>query len=132
MTATPHPVAHQSRAQPDAVAHQRGAARADPHADAEPAHHDPATSRGRGATRAARRAGAGVYTVPSEGGKATVRFGGGGVCLISAVPNQGFTVSTEQSTPQTLKVTFSASRHRSEITATTQPQSRADVREVSW
>ncbi|MFG3129876.1 hypothetical protein [Streptomyces tendae] len=76
--------------------------------------------------------GAGVYTVPSEGGKATVRFGGGGVCLISAVPNQGFTVSTEQSAPQTLKVTFSASRHRSEITATTQPQSRADVREVSW
>lgn len=76
--------------------------------------------------------GAGVYTVPSEGGKATVRFGGGGVCLISAVPDQGFTVSTEQSSPQTLKVTFAASRHRSEITATTQPQSRADVREVSW
>ncbi|MFJ5917536.1 hypothetical protein ACIQFW_17295 [Streptomyces ardesiacus] len=76
--------------------------------------------------------GAGVYTVPSEGGKATVRFGGGGVCLISAVPNRGFTVSTEQTAPQTLQVTFAASRHRSEITATTQPQSRADVREVSW
>ncbi|BDE37255.1 hypothetical protein SLITK23_05000 [Streptomyces lividans] len=76
--------------------------------------------------------GAGVYTVPSEGGKATVRFGGDGVCLISAVPNQGFTVRTEQSAPQTLAVTFEASRHRSEITATTQPQSRADVREVSW
>ncbi|WP_037824769.1 hypothetical protein [Streptomyces sp. NRRL F-4711] len=72
-----------------------------------------------------------MYTVPSEGGKATVRFGGG-VCLISAVPNRGFTVSTEQSAPQTLKVIFAASRHRSEITATTQPQSRADVREVSW
>ncbi|MFD7060085.1 hypothetical protein [Streptomyces sp. NPDC059906] len=70
--------------------------------------------------------------MPSEGGKATVRFGGGGVCLISAVPNQGFTVRTEQSAPQTLKVTFEASRHRSEITATTQPRSRADVREVSW
>ncbi|WP_437076193.1 hypothetical protein [Streptomyces sp. enrichment culture] len=70
--------------------------------------------------------------MPSEGGKATVRFGGGGVCLISAVPDQGFTVSTEQSSPQTLKVTFAARRHRSEITATTQPQSRADVREVSW
>ncbi|MEU7407014.1 MULTISPECIES: hypothetical protein [Streptomyces] len=73
-----------------------------------------------------------MYTVPSEGGKATVRFGDGAVCLISAVPNQGFTASTEQSAPQTLKVTFSAGRHRSEITATTQPQSRADVREVSW
>ncbi|WP_052412382.1 hypothetical protein [Streptomyces mutabilis] len=76
--------------------------------------------------------GAGVYTVPSEGGKATVRFGDVGVCLISAVPNRGFTVSTEQSGPQTLTVTFSASRHRSEITATTRPRSRADVREVSW
>ncbi|GAA5206649.1 hypothetical protein GCM10023323_19020 [Streptomyces thinghirensis] len=61
-----------------------------------------------------------------------MRFGGAGVCLVSAVPNRGFTVSTEQSGPQTLTVTFSASRHRSEITATTQPQSRADVREVSW
>lgn len=76
--------------------------------------------------------GAGVYTVPSEGGKATVRFGGSGVCLVSAVPNQGFTVSTEQTEPQNLTVTFSASRHRSEITATTRPQSQAGVREVSW
>ncbi|MGC9379907.1 hypothetical protein [Streptomyces sp. WG5] len=73
-----------------------------------------------------------MYTVPSEGGKATVRFGGSEVCLISAVPDRGFTVSTSQSAPQTLTVTFSASRHRSEITATTRPQSRADVREVSW
>ncbi|MEV5019646.1 hypothetical protein ACIGW1_19375 [Streptomyces sp. NPDC053780] len=70
--------------------------------------------------------------MPSEGGKATVRFGGSGVCLISAVPNQGFTVSTEQSEPEKLTVTFSASRHRSEVTATTRPQSQANVREVSW
>jgi hypothetical protein len=76
--------------------------------------------------------GAGVYTVPSEGGKATVRFGDDAVCLISAVPNQGFTVSTSRTEAQTLTVTFSASRHRSEITATIQPQSRADVHEVSW
>ncbi|MFE1585142.1 hypothetical protein [Streptomyces sp. NPDC059402] len=92
----------------------------------------PPRSPGGGGDPGCEEGGAGVYTVPSEGGKATVRFGGGGVCLISAVPNQGFTVSTEQSAPQTLKVTFAASRHRSEITATTQPQSRADVREVSW
>ncbi|MFF7770414.1 hypothetical protein ACIPIU_00385 [Streptomyces massasporeus] len=76
--------------------------------------------------------GVGVYTVPSEGGKVTVRFGDDAVCLISAVPNQGFTVSTSRTQAQTLTVTFSASRHRSEITATTQPQSRASVREVSW
>ncbi|MEV5103779.1 hypothetical protein ACFQ7G_24725 [Streptomyces massasporeus] len=76
--------------------------------------------------------GAGVYTVPSEGGKATVRFGDDAVCLISAVPNQGFTVSTSRTEAETLTVTFSASRHRSEITATTQPRSQANVREVSW
>ncbi|MFF6995384.1 hypothetical protein ACFY93_10550 [Streptomyces sp. NPDC008313] len=76
--------------------------------------------------------GSGVYTVPSEGGKATVRFGSGGVCLVSAVPGQGFTVSTEQTAPQTLTVTFSGSRHRSEITATTQPRSQVGVREVSF
>ncbi|MEU2542906.1 hypothetical protein [Streptomyces iakyrus] len=73
-----------------------------------------------------------MYTVPSQGGKATVRFGDEAVCLISAVPNQGFTVSTNRSGASTLTVTFTASRHRSEITATIQPQSRADVREVSW
>lgn len=76
--------------------------------------------------------GAGVYTVASEGGKATVRFGDDAVCLISAVPNRGFTVSTSRTEAQTLTVTFSASRHRSEITATIQPQSRVGVREVSW
>ena len=81
---------------------------------------------------ACQEGGAGVYTVPSEGGKATVRFGDDAVCLISAVPNRGFTVSTSRTEAQTLTVTFSASRHRSEITATIQPQSRADVREVSW
>ncbi|MEU0896588.1 hypothetical protein [Streptomyces massasporeus] len=70
--------------------------------------------------------------MPSEGGKVTVRFGDDAVCLISAVPNQGFTVRTSRTGAQTLTVTFSASRHRSEITATTQPQSRANVREVSW
>ncbi|BCL18288.1 hypothetical protein ACPCBX_06380 [Streptomyces tuirus] len=70
--------------------------------------------------------------MPSEGGKATVRFGDDAVCLISAVPNQGFTVSTSRSEAETLTVTFSAGRHRSEITATTQPQSQVKVREVSW
>ncbi len=73
-----------------------------------------------------------MYTVPSQGGKATVRFGDGAVCLISAVPNRGFTVRTSRTGATTLTVTFSASRHRSEITATVQPQNRADVREVSW
>ncbi|MFF9455613.1 hypothetical protein [Streptomyces flaveolus] len=85
-----------------------------------------------GGERGCEEGGSGVYTVPSEGGRATVRFGGGGVCLVSAVPERGFTVSTSQSAAQTLTVTFSASRHRSEITATTEPRSQASVREVSF
>ncbi|GAA4799702.1 hypothetical protein [Streptomyces ziwulingensis] len=70
--------------------------------------------------------------MPSEGGKVTVRFGGGGVCLVSAVPNRGFTVSTRQSAAQTLTVTFAADRHRSEITATAAPREQASVRETSF
>ncbi|WP_253195662.1 hypothetical protein [Streptomyces sp. JHA26] len=85
-----------------------------------------------GGERGCEEGGAGVYTVPSRGGRATVRFGDGGVCLVSAVPEQGFTVSTSQSAAETLTVTFSASRHRSEITATTEPRSQASVREVSF
>ncbi|GAA2230513.1 hypothetical protein [Streptomyces indiaensis] len=73
-----------------------------------------------------------VYTVPSQGGKATVRFGDDAVCLISAVPNQGFTVSTHRTGAQTLTVTFTASHHRSDITTTTQPQNHASIRETSW
>ncbi|MFF3325295.1 hypothetical protein [Streptomyces sp. NPDC002889] len=73
-----------------------------------------------------------MHTVSSQGGKVTVRYGSGGVCLISAVPNQGFTASTTQSSPDTLTVTFEGSRHRSEITATTVPVDRASVRETSW
>lgn len=76
--------------------------------------------------------GYGVHTVPSEGGRVTVRYGVDRVCLISAVPNQGFTVSTEQDTPETLTVTFAASRHRSEVTATTEPVDQASVRETSF
>ncbi len=73
-----------------------------------------------------------MHTIPSQGGRVTVRYGDGGVCLISAVPNQGFTVSTTQSEPDTLTVTFAASRHRSEVTATTDPVDRASVRETSF
>ncbi|QNP66145.1 hypothetical protein [Streptomyces genisteinicus] len=73
-----------------------------------------------------------MHTIASQGGKATVRFGSGGVCLISAVPSQGFTASTRQSAPQTLTVTFAADRHRSEITASTEPSDRASVRETSF
>ncbi|WP_455352236.1 hypothetical protein [Streptomyces sp. SYSU K217416] len=73
-----------------------------------------------------------MHTVPSQGGRATVRYGSGGVCLISAVPSEGFTASTTQSSPETLTVTFAGDRHRSEITATTVPVDRATVRETSF
>jgi hypothetical protein len=73
-----------------------------------------------------------VHTIQSAGGQASVRFGGAGVCLISAVPHRGFTVRTSQKEPTTLTVTFSGDRRRSVITATTEPQDRAAVRETSW
>jgi hypothetical protein len=82
--------------------------------------------------RGCEEGGSGVHTISSQGGKATVRYGSGGVCLISAVPSQGFTVSTSQTSPETLTATFSAARHRSEITATTEPSDRASVRETSF
>ncbi|MFJ5548116.1 hypothetical protein [Streptomyces sp. NPDC093225] len=77
------------------------------------------------------RGGWGTHTVPSEGGRATVRYGSKAVCLISAVPQQGFSVSTRQSSAQTLVVTFTSGTHRSEITATVTPSARASVREES-
>ncbi|MEN3585146.1 MULTISPECIES: hypothetical protein [unclassified Streptomyces] len=73
-----------------------------------------------------------MHTVPSEGGKVTVRFGAEDVCLISAVPNEGFTVHTEQESPEALTVTFAGSGHRSEVTASSTPQDKASVRETSW
>ncbi|MFV0132109.1 hypothetical protein ACLGIH_02375 [Streptomyces sp. HMX87] len=41
-------------------------------------------------------------------------------------------MATSQKVPETLTVTFSAARHRSEITATTEPRDQASVREVSF
>ncbi|MET9877851.1 hypothetical protein ABZZ36_24925 [Actinacidiphila glaucinigra] len=76
--------------------------------------------------------GAGVHTLQSQGGQAAVRFGADAVCLVSAVPASGFTVSTRRDGAQQLTVTFSGDRHRSEIVATTTPQSKATIREVSW
>ncbi|MCC5036698.1 hypothetical protein DMH02_026885 [Streptomyces sp. WAC 00631] len=76
--------------------------------------------------------GAGVHTIESAGGQATVRFGDRGVCLVSAVPVRGFTVRTEQRERTTLTVTFSGQRRESEITATTTPQNKATIKETSW
>ncbi|MEU6174194.1 hypothetical protein ABZ832_20000 [Streptantibioticus parmotrematis] len=76
--------------------------------------------------------GVGVHTVQSVGGQVTVRMGSNAVCLISAVPAQGFTTSTDQSGPDTLEVTFSSSDHRSEITASIDPEARLATRETSW
>ncbi|MCB5183290.1 hypothetical protein [Streptomyces antimicrobicus] len=76
--------------------------------------------------------GAGLYTVPSQGGKATVRYGSRGVCLISAVPGRGFKATTSQTEGDTLTVTFTSDDHRSVITATVDPSARASVRETSF
>ncbi len=76
--------------------------------------------------------GAGLHTVPSQGGKVTVRYGSRGVCLISAIPGRGFKATTAQSADETLTVTFSSNDHRSEVTATIVPGAKASVRETSF
>ncbi|MFB7176723.1 hypothetical protein ACFCYI_03315 [Streptomyces sp. NPDC056257] len=76
--------------------------------------------------------GAGLHTVPSQGGKVTVRYGSRGVCLISAIPSRGFKATTAQTSDDTLTVTFSGSDHRSVVTATIVPSAKASVRESSF
>lgn len=76
--------------------------------------------------------GAGTHSFETVGGQVTVRFGADAVCLVSAVPALGFTTSTAQSAPDTLKVTFTSANHRSELTASLQPQAQEVTREVSW
>ncbi|MGP4002549.1 hypothetical protein [Streptomyces sp. 8N706] len=73
-----------------------------------------------------------MHTIQSVGGQASVRFGSDGVCLVSAIPTRGFTVRTSQTEPTTLSVTFSGDRRESVITATTEPEDKATVRETSW
>ncbi|MFD3700459.1 hypothetical protein ACFWUZ_30775 [Streptomyces sp. NPDC058646] len=76
--------------------------------------------------------GAGLHTVPSQGGKVTVRYGSRGVCLISAIPGRGFKATTSQTADDTLTVTFTSGDHRSVITATIDPGAKASVRESSF
>lgn len=76
--------------------------------------------------------GAGTHSFESTGGQASIRFGADAVCLVSAVPAIGFTTSTRQSAPDTLTITFTGSRHRSELTATLHPQAKEVTSEVSW
>uniref|UniRef100_A0AAU2JXK5 DUF4232 domain-containing protein n=1 Tax=Streptomyces sp. NBC_00049 TaxID=2903617 RepID=A0AAU2JXK5_9ACTN len=76
--------------------------------------------------------GPGLHTVPSQGGKVTVRYGSRGVCLISAIPGRGFKATTSQTEDDTLTVTFSGSDHRSVVTATVDPSAKATVRETSF
>lgn len=76
--------------------------------------------------------GAGAHTVQSQGGQVTIRWGADAVCLVSAVPAQGFTTKTAQSAPDALTVTFEGAHHRSEITATLRPQAKAVTTESSW
>ncbi|OEJ35450.1 hypothetical protein BGK67_03625 [Streptomyces subrutilus] len=73
-----------------------------------------------------------MHTVPSQGGKVTVRYGGRGVCLISAIPSRGFKATTSQTADDTLTVTFSSADHRSVVTATIEPVAKASVRETSF
>ncbi|MGP3683664.1 hypothetical protein ACTVZO_02970 [Streptomyces sp. IBSNAI002] len=76
--------------------------------------------------------GPGLHTVPSQGGKVTLRYGARGVCLISAIPGRGFKATTSQAADDTLTVTFTSADHRSVVTATIEPVAKASVRESSF
>lgn len=76
--------------------------------------------------------GAGAHSVQATGGQVTVRWGDQAVCLVSAVPAQGFTTKTRQDSARSLVVTFSGAHHRSQITATLDPQAKAVTTEASW
>ena len=74
--------------------------------------------------------GAGTHTIQSTGGQATIDFGSDAVCLVSAVPSPGFTVSTQQNAQDTLTIVFTSSSHRSQIVGTINPQPRATTTET--
>ncbi|MEU3721532.1 hypothetical protein [Streptomyces sp. NPDC031705] len=76
--------------------------------------------------------GAGLHSIPAQGGKVTVRYGSRGVCLISAIPGRGFKATTSQTADDTLTVTFSGDGHQSVVTATITPSAKASVRETSF
>lgn len=74
--------------------------------------------------------GAGIHTIQSTGGQATVNFGSDAMCLVSAVPAPGFTAATQQNAQDTLTIVFTSSSHRSQIVATINPQPRAETTET--
>lgn len=76
--------------------------------------------------------GVGAHAVQAQGGQVTVRWGDAAVCLVSAVPAQGFTTTTRQDSAGSLVVTFSGAHHTSQITATLNPQPKAVTTETSW
>ncbi|GAA1069858.1 hypothetical protein GCM10009665_77600 [Kitasatospora nipponensis] len=78
------------------------------------------------------QSGSGGHTVQSVGGQVSVRFAVDAVCLVFALPAPGYTTQTAQSDPGTLVVTFTGPSHRSQITATLQPQAHITTHETSW
>ncbi|GAA2411247.1 hypothetical protein GCM10010420_45160 [Streptomyces glaucosporus] len=99
---------------------------ASPAARPSPAPTPSATATDAGDGDGCRAAGAQVRTYRTTGGRASLRFGDG-VCLVSAVPAGGFTVSTERGDPRRLTVTFTSDSFRSQITATATPSSGYSV-----
>jgi hypothetical protein len=125
-TATPPPTRTRKPTVPPTThrptAKATGGATSPPVTTAPPSTHRPPDCEG----------GAGTHSFESTGGQASIRFGADAVCLVSAVPAIGFTTSTRQSAPDTLTITFTGSRHRSELTATLRPQAKEVTSEVSW
>jgi hypothetical protein len=127
-TRSPSPVAQRASPSPKPASSPR------PHRTAAPSPHPSFPGPSATATASADdcQGGAGTHTIQSRGGQVTIRWGAEAVCLVSAVPAQGFTTRTGQSAPDSLTVTFEGTGHRSQIAATLRPEPKAVTTETSW
>ncbi|MGY1454299.1 hypothetical protein [Streptomyces sp. SS8] len=72
-------------------------------------------------------AGAEVRTFQTTGGRASIRFGSSGACLVSALPAGGFTAATQRGGPRELTVVFTGDSFRSQIEVTSPTPSSYNV-----
>ncbi|WP_410535919.1 hypothetical protein [Streptomyces sp. KL2] len=87
----------------------------------------PSPSANTGGEQGCHTAGAEVRTFQTTGGRASIRFGGSGACLVSALPAGGFTAAMQRGGPRELTVVFTGESFRSQIEVTSPTPSSYSV-----
>ncbi|MCI0383769.1 hypothetical protein [Streptomyces sp. CNQ085] len=87
----------------------------------------PSPTANTGGEEGCRTAGAEVRTFQTTGGRASIRFGSSGACLVSALPAGGFTAATRRGGPRDLTVVFTGDSFRSRIEVTSPTPSSYSV-----